>query len=74
MRLCVVFTLQDVHPDQFRFLWSTPDLSLEIVFRLERDQETRRRRSGKSLSFALTNPLLYTVKHCGSSPSLGVVT
>lgn len=36
-RLYVALTLQDVHPDQFRSLRSTPDLPLEIVLGLEKE-------------------------------------
>lgn len=37
--LYVVLTLQDVHPDQFGTLRSTPDLPLEIVLSLEKERE-----------------------------------
>lgn len=35
----MVLTLQDVHPDQFRALRSSPDLPLEIVLSLERERK-----------------------------------
>lgn len=59
MRLCVVFTLQDVHPDQFRFLWSTPDLSLEIVFRLERETKRQDEEEGMENLSVLHSQILY---------------
>lgn len=55
-RLCATLTFQDVHPDQFRQLWATPDLPLEMVLCLDKKRDTCH---PKHVKFTTRFPLLH---------------